>query len=239
MQQHLQTLIHLLTKNDLKALLQHYLNSSELENVAQLGFMFQQAQIKSANFNYYQQLATSFIETKGLPVRLIAKIKTNNTLNFFTPALQIQNNFIKIDHQQCNVLHYLFSHNELKQPNYQPPFNYLRSMLLFGSNNALCNGLSQRQHQNLTPIEAYLLTNINLAPLANHELTALLALIEIESKNEKVNQDNYPLCLEAVSRFCQEQALLANQELQRIILIAAYYKRKANDVTNDIQQNIN
>ena len=106
MQQHLQTLVTLLTKMDLKALLQHYLTSSEAENIVQLGFMFKQGQIKLSSFDFYQQLATSFIEKKRLPIDIIAKIKTNNTLNFFTPALQLSDNFNKIDDStvQCLAL---------------------------------------------------------------------------------------------------------------------------------------
>jgi hypothetical protein len=236
MQKHLQTLINLLTKNDLKALLQHYLDSSEAENIVQLGFMFQQGQIKLTSFDYYQQLATSFIEVKGFSIDLIAKIKTSNTLNFFTPALQIAENFNKTDHQQRNVLHYLFSNNQLIATNTQPPFNYLRSMMLFGSNDALLNGLNQRDQQHLPPIEAYLFTNKNFTPLANHELTALLALIEIESKQQEVNQANYSLCIQAVGKLCQEQAQLANHELQRIMLIATYYTTPIQQVVNNMNQ---
>lgn len=236
MQQHLQILINLLQKNNLKTLLQHYLDSSEIQNTAQLGFMFQQGEIKLANFDYYQQLAMSFIETKGLSHSLIAKIKTNSTLNFFTPALQIADNFKKVDPQQRNVLHYLFTNNKMISASSQPPFNYLRSMMLFGSNNALRNGLCQRNQQNLTPIEAYLFTNKNFTPLANHELTALLALIEIESKQQEVNQTNYSLFIKTISIFCKEQALLANHELQRTILIATYYTTSIQQVVNDINR---
>ena len=236
MQKHLQTLINLLTKNDLKALLQHYLDSSETENTVQLGFMFQQGQIKLSSFDYYQQLATSFIETKGFSIGLIAKIKTSNTLNFFTPALQIGGNFNKTDHQQRNVLHYLFTNNQLIAASTQPPFNYLRSMMLFGSNDALLDGLCQRDQQNLTPIEAYLFANINFTSLANHELTALLALIEIESKQQEVNQTNYSLFIQAVSKLCRDQALLTNHELQRIMLIATYYTTSIKQVVSDMNQ---
>jgi len=234
MQKHLQTLINLLVKNDLKALLQHYLESSGTENIAQLGFMFQQGQIKS--FDFYQQLATSFIENKGFSVALIAKIKTNDTLNFFTPALQIEGNFNKTDHQQRNVFHYLFTNNQVIAASTQPPFNYLRSMMLFGSNEALRDGLCQRDQQNLTPIEAYLFTNKNFASLANHELTALLALIEIESNQQEVDQTNYSLFIQALSKLCRDQAQLINHELQRIMLIAIYYTISIKQVVSDMNK---
>jgi hypothetical protein len=232
MQKHLQTLINFLTKNDLKALLQHYLDSSEVENIAQLGFMFQQGQIKS--LDYYQQLATAFIENKGFAIGLIAKIKTHDTLNFFTPALQIQGNFNKTDHQQRNVLHYLFTNNQSVAASSQPPFNYLRSMMLFGNNEALRHGLCKREQQNLTPTEAYLFTNESFSRLANHELTALLALIEIESKQQGVDKNNYSHCIKAVSKLCQSQAQEINHELQRIMLIATYYGTSIQQVVSDI-----
>ncbi|MDO7084400.1 hypothetical protein WNY51_09515 [Pseudocolwellia sp. AS88] len=234
MQQHLQTLISLLQKNDLKAMLQHYLDSTEIQNTAQLGFMFQQGEIKSSHFDYFQQLATSFIEAKGLSNSLIAKIQTSNTLNFFTPALKLANNFKKTDEQQRNVLHYLFTNNKILTVAGQPPFNYLRSLMLFGSNITLCDGLCQRDKDNLTPIEAYLFTNKNVTPLANHELSALIALIEIEHKQQDVLQDNYSLFIKALNDICKSQAVLINKELQRILLIATYYRKPIQQVYDDI-----
>lgn len=234
MQQHLIKLINLLQKNDLKALVQHYLNSSEAENTAQLDFMFKQAEIKTSNFNYYQPLATSLVEAKGLSTSLIAKIKTNSALSFFTPALQLADNFKKADHDQCNVLHYLFTNDKIISVSAQPPFNYLRSMMLFGSNNTLCEALSHRDHQNLSPIEAYLLTNRNLTPLADHELTALLALIEIENKFQDIEQRNYSSFIQSLSQLCRKQPQQLSPESQRIILIATYYKTPIQKVLSDI-----
>jgi len=133
-------------------------------------------------------------------------------------------------------LHYLFTNNQLIATPPSPPFNYLRSMMLFESNEALRDGLCQRDQQNLTPIEAYLCANKNFAPLADHELTALLALIEIESKQQEVDQTNYSLCMQAASKLCREQALLTNPELQRVMLIATYYTTPIKQVVSDINQ---
>jgi hypothetical protein len=235
MQQHLQNLISLLQRNDLKGLLQHYLDSSEPQNTAQLGFMFQQSEIKSSHFDYYQQLATSFIETKGLSHSLIAKIQTSSTLSFFTPALQLDDNFKKTDEQQRNVLHYLFTNNNILTVAGQPPFNYLRSMMLFGTNTSLCDALCQRDKQNLTPIESYLFTNKNLTSLADHELTALLALMEIENKQMHQQQGNYQLFIKTIKNLYKEQSALANQELQRTLFIATYYTKSISEITQDIR----
>lgn len=236
MQKHLQVLIGLLSKMNLSSLLEHYLDSSEAENIVQLGFLFKQGQIKSSSFDFYQQLATSFIEKKGISTAFIGRIKTNDTLSFFTPALQVESNFSKIDHLQRNVLHYLLTNNPLERNSPQPPFNYLRSMMLFGSNVSLRDGLCQRDQQNLTPIESYLFANKNLSPLANHELTALLALIEIESKQQAIVQTNYELVIQAVSKLCRSQDLSTNHELQRIMLIATYYAIAINQVVSDMDQ---
>ena len=86
MKEHLKKLVELLTKNDLKGLLQHYLASNESENVAQLAFMFQQALKQLTHFEYYQELVTKLIGSKTMPVAVISKISNNDTLSFFTPA---------------------------------------------------------------------------------------------------------------------------------------------------------
>ena len=137
MKPHMQTLITLLKKNDLKGLLKHYKASIETDNLAQLAFIFQQGQKNTAGFEFYQQLASKFIESKGLPTPLIAQMNNSDILSFFTPALKEtdkatdpenpKDNFNKINQHQRNVLHYLFSTQDAQQP----PFNYLRSIMLF------------------------------------------------------------------------------------------------------------
>ena len=156
MKPHMQTLITLLKKNDLKGLLKHYKASIETDNLAQLAFIFQQGQKNTAGFEFYQQLASKFIESKGLPTPLIAQMNNSDILSFFTPALKEtdkatdpenpKDNFNKINQHQRNVLHYLFSTQDAQQP----PFNYLRSMMLFESNESLQQALCQRDNQNLT-----------------------------------------------------------------------------------------
>ena len=228
----MQTLIHLLTKNDDKALLQHYLASKESENVAQLGYLFQQGRNDLSRFDFYQQLATKLIASKILPTGLIAKIKTKDTLSFFTAALQLKENFTKTDHLQRNALHYLFAGNQLIAN--QPPFNYLRSMMLFESNETLRDALCQRDQQNLTPIEVYLSCHQNLASLPPHELTALLALIEIESKQQAVDKANYVPTIQAVGKLCHGQVQVVNSELERLLLIAIYFTKTIKDIVNDM-----
>jgi hypothetical protein len=232
MKPHMQTLIHLLSKDDDQALIQHYLTSTESENIVQLAHLFQQGMNELSKFDFYQQLATKLIESKTLPPALIAQIKTNDTLSFFTSALQLKNNFKEVDHLQRNALHYLLAGNPLTVNT--PPFNYLRSMMLFGSNETLRDALCQRDNQNLTPIEVYLLSNQNLASLPPHELTALLALIEIESKQQAVDATNYLPTIQAVVKLCRTQVQVINSELQRLILIAIYFTKPIKDIVNEM-----
>ena len=236
MKQHIQTLIDLLKNNDVKGLLQHYRASNESENLVQLAFVFQQGQKNLARFEFYQQLATEFIQSKGLPTVLIAQINSSDALNFFTPALQLADNFNQTNQQQRNVLHALFAGNSSAQANTknktksQPPFNYLRSMMLFESNEALHDALCQRDNQSLTPIEIYLFANQNLTALPDHEFTALLAMIEIESKKHTIDSTNYLPIVNSVNQLCLSQSRQVDSELQRLLLIATYYEQSVAEI---------
>lgn len=234
MKQHMQTMIDLLTKNDFDALLLHYSSSSEPENIAQLAFLYLQGQKSTIKFGFYQQIATKWIEKKGLPLTLISEFKSSELLSFFTPALQLKGNFNKTNQQQRNVLHYLLAGDQAQVTNVEPSFNYLRSMMLFERNESLCNALCQRDSQNLTPVEVYLYSNKNLSPLPTHELSALFALIEIESKQQTIDDVNYKLITQNVAKICRSQAQLVNVELQRLLLIATYYKKPIQEIINDM-----
>jgi hypothetical protein len=235
MKQHMQTLIHLLATNDDDALLKHYLVSKESENVVQLAYLFQQGMNDLSKFDCFQQLATTLIESKSLPSALIAQIKTSDTLSFFTCALQLEDNFKQVDHRQRNALHYLLAGSQLATN--RPPFNYIRSMMLFESNGTLRGALCQRDEQNLTPIEAYLFSNQNLTTLPPHELTALLALIEIERKQQTLDITNYVPVVQAVSKLCRSQIQEINSELQRLMLIAVYFTKPVKDIVNAMSLN--
>jgi hypothetical protein len=232
MKQHIQTMLDFFMKNDNQGLLQHYQTSEESENIAQLAYLFHQGMSDISKFDIFQQLATKLIASKNLPTALIAQIKTSDTLSFFTSALQIQDNFKKTDNLQRNALHYLLAGNQLADN--KTPFNYLRSMMLFGSNETLRDALCQRDAENLTPIETYLYSNKNLNALPHYELTALLALIEIESKQQDVDAANYKKIILVVNKLCHSQVRVMNNELQRLILIAIYFAKPIKDIVNEI-----
>jgi len=106
--------------------------------------------------------------------------------------------------------------------------------MLFESNETLRNALCQRDKNQFTPLETYLATNQNFTALLAHELTALFALIEIENKQQSVVEGNYQAVVHAVSELCRNQEQLIDSELQRLILIAAYYERTIEYVVNDM-----
>ena len=232
MKQHIQTLINLMLKNNNKGLLDHYKNSEESENVTQLAYLFHQGMNDITSFDVYQQLATKLISSKNLPLSLIAQIKNSDTLSFFTSALQLEDNFKKTDHFQSNTLHYLLAGN--KSIENKTPFNYLRSMMLFGSNDTLRDALCQRNSKGLTPIEVYLFSNPNFTPLPQHELTALLALIEIERKQQAVEINNCIPIVEAIGRLGKNQNIPMNSELQRLILIAIYFEKPIQLIVSEV-----
>lgn len=222
MKPHLQTLAKLLTQNDLKGLLKHYMDCDESENMSQLAFVFNQSQKNPPAFEFYQQLATKFLESKGLPDPLMERINNADTLSFFTPALQLNWHFNRTNQVKRNVLHYLLAGKTATE---HPPFNYLRSMMLFESNESLHDALAQRDQHDLTPIEVYLSANQCLAPLPDHEFTALLGLIEIESKKQAVEPNNLKPIVNTVKRLCQNQSVVFNSDLHRLQFIAAYYNQ--------------
>lgn len=230
----MQKMVDLLASNDFETLLQHYLISSESDNIKQLAFLYQQGQKSSIKFGFYQQLATKWIAEKGLPVDLISELKNSDMLSFFTPILQLEDNFNKTDKRQRNALHYLLAGGQSGVVNVAPPFNYLRSMMLFERNESLCNALCQRDNQNLTPVEVYLQSNKNISLLPTHELSALFALIEIEGKQQAIDSTNYQLIIQSVIKICRAQVQLVNADLQRLLFIAAYYKKPVQDIIRDM-----
>lgn len=232
MTQDIQTFIHLLTSNDDKALKQYYLASSEAENMVQLAHLFQQGMRELSTYDFYQQLATDLIESKVFPTALIAQMKTSEALNFFTLALQLADNFKLTNHLQRNALHYSFQGSQLAAS--ATPFNYLRAMMLFESNDTLREALCQRDQFHLTPIEVYLQHNEALTDLAHHEFNALLALIEIENKQQSIEGNNYISTVKAVRKLCCDQKMPISSNLQRLILIAIYFSKPIQAVVHDL-----
>lgn len=223
MKPHIQTLIQLLSQQAFKELLTHYQSCNEQQQIDVLAFVYQQSTKSFSVFEFYQQIATKFIDTCGLPNSLIMQINNSDALSFFTPALQLHDHFAQTNQQQRNVVHYLLASDT-------PPFNYLRSLLLFESNEHLAQALCQRDCKNLTPIEVYLRINKQFAPLAPHEFNALLALMEAEHTLKPTLEHNLPDTLTQVAKHLQQQVLILDDQIQRVGLIAAYYGQTADKI---------
>ena len=223
MKPHIQQLIQFLGKNDLAGILQAYLNGSAQENFDQLGFIYQQALKNEAMHTFYQELSTSLMTAKGMPDALIPQINSLDALMFFSPILKENEHFKKTDPHGRNALHYLLVGKTKAGAEQEPPFNYLRSLMLFESNEVLHEALGQRDERQLTPLECYLSANTNLTSLPDHEFTALLALMEIESKMTPRAEANYPRVLATVRKMAAGQSIALDPQLQRLVLTATYY----------------
>ncbi|MEI8617312.1 hypothetical protein P4S63_08055 [Pseudoalteromonas sp. B193] len=62
------------------------------------------------------------------------------------------------------------------------PFNYVRSLMLFESNDELAKALAQPNSHGLTPVACYIAYANKPSTPVKHEFSALLALMEIEQK---------------------------------------------------------
>ncbi|KAF7775161.1 hypothetical protein PCIT_a1285 [Pseudoalteromonas citrea] len=171
-------LIALIKQQDLSAVSELYAQSSSLENIAQLKFLYHSAQQNAQVYSFYQDLCTQLCKTKPLPQGVIAGINDQSRLTFFTPALKFNNGFSLINEQGNTALHILFSNPQ----NVVPPFNYIRSLLLFESNEGLTHALKLRNNQQLTTIECYFAYNPHFNDLPAHEFSAVLALIEAQTQ---------------------------------------------------------
>lgn len=230
MNTNLQTFIQLIGQQSFDALKAHYQQSDDSENLTQLRFLYDQSTKSSEGFELFQQLACQCIETKSLPTLLIPHINNLDTLSFFTPALKLEDNFKLTNQQQRNVLHYLLAGAQNTPQPQHPPFNYLRSMMLFESNEVMHDALCIRDQQNLTPLEVYLFANQNLTALPDHEFSAVLGLIEIESKKQPIEQRNFKPIRHALIKLCQQHKREFSPQLHRLQLLATYYGKNIHEI---------
>lgn len=219
----LKTFIALLAKQNLIDLLKHYQQSNEQDNLQQLNLLYQQAQTSPESYDHFGLLATRCVATKSWPTGYNQHFKTSDLLSFFTQALQIDDNFTQTDQNNRNVLHYLLLGNSADNNKTPPPFIYLRSMMLFESNQPLVDALCQRDKHNFTPFEIYLGANRQLANLNPPEYTAALALIEIQNKTLATEAKNYQPIIKATKKLCNDQNIKPTEDLHRIQLIATHF----------------
>ncbi|BBN80903.1 hypothetical protein PA25_08880 [Pseudoalteromonas sp. A25] len=217
------TLIDFIKQQDIKGLVDFYVQSSANENIAHLKYLYQQAMQEQAYYQFCQDIVISLLAKKPLPKALIAGINNIDKLTFFTPALSESEGFVLQNEQQNTILHVLLS-----EPNDPPPFNYIRSLLLFERNESLAPALATRNEQQLLPMECYLAFNRCFEPLQPHELSAALALLEAQVKQ-------VPSAINTLRLICNHLKInMKGNNLtsshHRIILLGAAFECSSEDV---------
>ena len=125
-----------------------------------------------------QNIATRILSSNTAPSPFINQLTNIDALSFFTPALKVNKGFLVQDTQGNNVLHNVFKHADATKL----PFNYVRSLMLFESNDELAKALAQPNSHGLTPVACYIAYANKPSTPVKHEFSALLALMEIEQK---------------------------------------------------------
>ena len=224
--QTLQRFISHIKSQQVDKLPEFYIQLSESDCVIILKFCFEQAIKNQETYNFFQDLSKQLITTKkSLPEGLITGINTLERLAFFSNTLTEIEGYKQANKQGNTVIHGLCSNAQQTQW----PFNFLRSLMLFERNESLAYALGHKNRQNMRPIDCYLAFNHNLAQLPDHEFSALLALIEIQSKT---SQQSEPGLLHAICQFLVKEKI--NEQLdkahQRVLLIASCFQTRVETV---------
>lgn len=232
MDQSVNQFVKLLKQSDLAALKEFYQQQPETSQTKLQLFLALQASKSDDAFDYFQLLSIKLSNGKTMPMELISQIKNIKSLTFFTPLLQTMANFALQDEKLRNILHYLFVARGSSEC---VPFTYLRSLLLFESNLFLPKALIQTESNNLTPLECYLHLNIQGNVLPDHELTAFMALIEIEQSQRYVNSENLTFARSRFKKQMNDFDLSDEYIAQKALLLASYYGVSINDIKLNIK----
>jgi hypothetical protein len=166
-----------------------------VQQTQQLHHLFQSAQRMSIKYNFMQNVATRILSKNTPPGEFIEQFNNLEALSFFTPALKINKGFLAQDKNANNVLHTIFTHSRAEAL----PFNYVRSLMLFESNEDLLHALAQPNKQGLSPVGCYIAFANKPSIPVKHEFSALLALMEIEQKHSAPNKKSLITCINAKS----------------------------------------
>lgn len=151
---------------------------TDAQKVMQLNYLFESALRMSIKYDFMQNIAVRILASNTPPAPFIEQLTSLDALSFFTPALKLNKGFISTDSHGNNVLHNVFKHAAPSQL----PFNYVRSLMLFESNEELLHALAQINQYGLTPVASYIVYAHKPNIPVKHEFSALLALMEIEQK---------------------------------------------------------
>jgi len=224
--QTLQRFISYIKTQQVDKLPEFYTQLSDSDCVLVLKFCFEQAIQNQEVYIFFQDLCKQLItEKKALPEGLITGINTLERLAFFSSALTEIEGYKQANRQGNTLVHALCTNSQQTEW----PFNFLRSLMLFERNESLAHALGHKNHQRMRPIDCYLAFNHNLAKLPDHELSALLALIEIQSKTSEQSE---PGLLHAICQFLVKEKI--NKQLDsthpRILLIASCFQARVETV---------
>ncbi|MCQ8878147.1 hypothetical protein NQT69_09075 [Pseudoalteromonas shioyasakiensis] len=214
-----------LQQHQLQSVVDDFAKLTSQQQTLQLLHLYQSAQRMDVKYSYLQNVATRILTHQPLPQLLIKQFNDTDILSFFTPGLKFNNGFALLDEANNNVIHTLFSHCNIAKL----PFNYVRSLMLFESNENLLLALTQQNNQGLTPVASYITCNQYQQSLPKHEFSALLALMEAELKQNKTI--NTAAFLKALLTL---QSTLADKTINEytILLASAYLGCKTEQIEN-------
>ena len=167
-----------ISKQQLNELDNDFKQLSPAQQTLQLNHLYDSAQRLSVKYDFMQNIATRILSSNTAPSPFINQLTNIDALRFFAPALKVNKGFLVQDAQGNNVLHNVFKHADATKL----PFNYVRSLMLFESNDELAKALAQPNSHGLTPVACYIAYANKPSTPVKHEFSALLALMEIEQK---------------------------------------------------------
>ncbi|WP_462174045.1 hypothetical protein [Pseudoalteromonas xiamenensis] len=176
-----------------------------------------------------QGLSVLLIDGDSIPTGFMSSLVEEDRFAFFYLALQSKQLLQMQNHQGNTLLHLMFANPKKTTP----PFNFIRSLLLFERNEDIAKCLTVRNQQGLTPIETYLAHHASLAPIATPEMGALIGLMEAEkSQRASVDLNNLGLILKHLCHVHGKTTLLNAKH--RLILLGAYFNYSESDIEKRI-----
>jgi len=209
-----------ISKHQLDELDNDFKQLSPAQQTLQLNHLYESTQRMSIKYDFMQNVATRILTTNAPPAAFINQLTTTDTLTFFTPALKVNKGFLAQDVRGNNALHNVFKHAD----DQKLPFNYVRSLMLFESNDDLVKALAQPNDRGLTPVACYIAYANKPSTPVKHEFSALLALMEIEQKQNPMAKQQLANTLKG-----------AGLNETSILLSAAYLQRSTAQVAHLIR----
>ena len=209
-----------ISKHQLNELDNDFKQLNQAQQTLQLNHLYESALRMSIKYDFMQNVATRILTSNTPPAPFINQLTTTDALTFFTPALKENQGFLAQDTQGNNVLHTVFKHANAQKL----AFNYVRSLMLFESNEDLVKALAQPNARGLTPVACYIAYANKPNTPVKHEFSALLALMEIEQKQNPIAKQQLANILKGMS---------LNET--SILLSAAYLQRSTAQVAHLVQ----